>query len=253
MSIFSKASDFLANINKPFDWADFYFERSKKIAEALHPFGVPLLEKENKLSGFFVADEKPDLFGETKLIPIIPPEKSELLGDYTLITNKGVATGLSATIRKLPNDDCISEGLYKEAARIISNGIHKSFQDYEADTKQTGVLNRKWDITGESKDNFGPNYYRVVHISLQRISGYDPEDFATNVFESPETLARMDSRFSYLISYSVEDTFHSLRAEQIKYYRKLYANYINLRYVDLSNGEKKEYNEKIFNGKLATT
>lgn len=252
MGILGKALEFLAD-DKPDDWGDYYFKRSKKIAIALHPFGVPLLEKEKELSEFFDTTKEPDIFDSRKLIPIIPSEKSELLDTYTLVIEGGIAVGVTAKVIDLPNDNSIAERLYKESAKIIADGINESFQGYEIDAQEVGAFMKQWDIRGESKNDLGPNYYNVVQILLERLSEYDPEDFATNVFESPETLRIKDSNFRYTLSYFYKDTFTNLRGEQIEYYRKLYDKYMNFQYSDLSNAEKKEYSEKIFSGKLEIT
>lgn len=247
MSIFKKAFDFI-NGYKPSDWPEYYFEQSKLIAKALHPFGIPLLEDEKNLSRFFDTTKEPSIFDSTKLIPIIPLKVSELLESHTLVIEDGLAIGATAQIIELPNDKTASERLHKESARIITDEINESFKRCEVNNEQARAFKKQWDIKGEGWNH--SQSYKVVQILLERHSEYNPEDYVSNVFESPEVLAVKNSNFYYSLSYFYDDTFTNLSDKQIQYYRKLYANYMSLQYSDLSNAEKEEYSEMIFNGKL---
>ena len=247
MSMFKKAFDFM-NSYKPSDWPEYYFEQSKLIAKALHPFGIPLLEEEKKLSRFFDTTKTPDIFDSRKFIPIILPKISELLDSYTLVIEGGLAIGATAQIIELPNDKTASERLHKESARIITDEINESFKRCEVNNEQARAFKKQWDIKGEGWKH--SQSYKVVQILLERHSEYNPEDYVSNVFESPEVLAVKNSNFYYSLSYFYDDTFTNLSDKQIQYYRKIYANYINVHFSDLSDAEKEEYSEMIFNGKL---
>lgn len=240
------------------------FQYSKTIAKALNPFGVPLLSSRESLKHLFLEGCEP-LITETEYnvpykkvthrqLRIIPPIKSAIFCDYLLEFENDRAISLTLKFNELPKDEVLGETLYKQSVDVVSQIIDEDFKKYKSydgnNRKKVHWWKQDWYIT---KDD-SPNYTKelITSIYLRRVSDYNPDDFATNIMDSPAMVEARFNKFYYALEY-VAKTWcakPSLSDSEINFYRKIYTNYLDKKFIELTKEQKDEYNQILFNGRL---
>lgn len=240
------------------------FEHSKTIAKALNPFGVSLLFSEESLKHLFVEGYEPVITEQEYTVPkkivtqrhfqIIPPIESAIFCDYMLEFENDRAISLTMKFKELPKDEVLGETLYKQSVDVVSQMIDADFKKYKsyygnARTKKHW-WNQQWDIINKHSSNYPKD--TITKIYLRRVSNYDPDDIATNMMETAAMAEARFNQFYYALKYEayVWNENPSLSDAEINFYRKIYTDYLDKKFTDLTGEQKDEYNQILFKGKL---